>query len=300
MPIDQRRRDEIAAAVAAYDSANPQAPLPRNAVRLLAAMFPTEDVCQRSLQDIAAEGFDRKRLPALAAPRRSRVPVQDTGFRGRARHLSAASAAGAAMMAAAARRCSVPAAPCRWTATPRPASPPTPRLERPEPPAGPAQGPDHPRLPGRAAGAAVGLPQRRDGCCFPSYEAIAAKAGCARSTVAEALKALEWAGVLTWQHRITRIRERCRDLFGRIGWRWRVIRTSNAYVFRDPKAADRRRLSSKSENQTGTQDQEILDPVQAPARDPDSPLERALARFGAAVAAKKGIEQDTGGTAGAS
>jgi hypothetical protein len=49
------------------------------------------------------------------------------------------------------------------------------------------------------------------------------------------LKALEFAGVLTWQHRITRLRERCRDLFGREGWCWRVVRTSNAYVFRDPK-----------------------------------------------------------------
>lgn len=64
MPIDQRRRDEIAAAVAAYDSANPEARLPRSTVPLLAAMFPSEDVCQRSLQDIAAEGFDRKRLAA--------------------------------------------------------------------------------------------------------------------------------------------------------------------------------------------------------------------------------------------
>jgi hypothetical protein len=74
----------------------------------------------------------------------------------------------------------------------------------------------------------------RTGCCFPGYEAIAIKAECERSTVAAALKALEWAGVLTWQHRITRIRERCRDLFGREDWRWRVIRTSNAYVFNDP------------------------------------------------------------------
>ena len=44
--------------------------------------------------------------------------------------------------------------------------------------------------------------------------AIADKAECARSTVAEALKALEWAGVLTWQNRITRILVRERDLFG--------------------------------------------------------------------------------------
>jgi hypothetical protein len=64
MPIDQHRRDDIAAAVAAYDTANPEARLPRNAVPLLAAMFPIEDVCQRSLQDLAAEGFDRKRLAA--------------------------------------------------------------------------------------------------------------------------------------------------------------------------------------------------------------------------------------------
>ena len=64
MPIDQRRRDDLAAAVAAYDSTNPEARLPRSTVPLLAAMFPTDNVCQRSLQDLAAEGFDRKRLAA--------------------------------------------------------------------------------------------------------------------------------------------------------------------------------------------------------------------------------------------
>jgi hypothetical protein len=80
-----------------------------------------------------------------------------------------------------------------------------------------------------------GFHNSRSGCCFPSYETIAAKAECARSTVAEALKALEWAGVLTWQHRITRILVRERDLFGQWASRWRVIRTSNAYVFSDPK-----------------------------------------------------------------
>ena len=77
-----------------------------------------------------------------------------------------------------------------------------------------------------------GFHNSRSGCCFPSYETIAGRAGCARSTVAEALKALEWAGVLKWQHRITRVRERCHDLFGRECWQWRVHR-SNAYAFRD-------------------------------------------------------------------
>jgi len=52
--------------------------------------------------------------------------------------------------------------------------------------------------------------------------------------VAEALKAPEWAGVLSWQNRITRAVVRQRDLFGRWTARWTVIRTSNAYVFRDP------------------------------------------------------------------
>jgi hypothetical protein len=86
------------------------------------------------------------------------------------------------------------------------------------------------------------------GRCFPSYESIAERAGCARSTVYEAIRALEAAGILTWVNRIARIRERCTDLFGADGWRWRVIRTSNAYAFNDP---------SKSEIQTGTTPQEL-------------------------------------------
>jgi hypothetical protein len=65
MPIKERRRDEIAAAVAAYASANPKARLPRNTVRLLTVMFPSEDVCHRSLDAIATEGFGRQHLPAV-------------------------------------------------------------------------------------------------------------------------------------------------------------------------------------------------------------------------------------------
>jgi hypothetical protein len=40
LPIDQRRRDEIAAAIAAHDIANPQARLPRNAMQRLATRGP--------------------------------------------------------------------------------------------------------------------------------------------------------------------------------------------------------------------------------------------------------------------
>jgi hypothetical protein len=102
-----------------------------------------------------------------------------------------------------------------------------------------------------------GFHNSRTGACFPSCERIAEKAECARSTVAEALKVLEWADVLSWQHRITRVREACTDLFGRHGWRWRVVRTSNAYMFRDPQAALAGAPPSKSENQPGTLNQEI-------------------------------------------
>jgi hypothetical protein len=96
-----------------------------------------------------------------------------------------------------------------------------------------------------------GFHNSRTGVCFPSYEAITEKAECNRTTVYEALKVLEWAGVLSWQH-LARIGERCRDLWGREGWRWRVIRTSNAYVFRDPQPQLAGVPASESANRAGT------------------------------------------------
>jgi hypothetical protein len=144
-----------------------------------------------------------------------------------------------------------------------------------------------------------GFHNARSGLCFPSYEAIAAKAECSRDTVYEALKVLEWAGVLTWQHRIARIQVRERDLFGRWANRWRVIRTSNAYVFGDPLQRPAGGCASKSENPSRTLNQEILPSVQAVAANPNSSLERALARFGTVVASKKGIEQGGYGHTGA-
>ena len=128
-----------------------------------------------------------------------------------------------------------------------------------------------------------GFHNARSGCCFPSYETIAEKADCARSVVAEALKVLELAGVLTWVHRIARIHVRERDLFGRMASRWRVIRTSNAYVFRDPQQRLQGVSASKSENRSGTLNQEFLPLTAPPPVDPDSPLEQALARFATAI-----------------
>ena len=59
------RREAIFAAVEAYNRAHPQAPLHRTAARLLRVMFTTDDVCQQSLEALAAEGFDRKTVPAV-------------------------------------------------------------------------------------------------------------------------------------------------------------------------------------------------------------------------------------------
>ena len=126
----------------------------------------------------------------------------------------------------------------------------------------------------------------RSGCCYPSYEAIASKAGCARSTVAEALKILERAGVLTWQHRLTRIREQCRDLFGNQGWRWRVIRTSNAYQFKDPAAAKTEAIPRKSENRTGTPNQELITPQRTTPAPTRGGLEAALTSCASAAGFK--------------
>ena len=134
----------------------------------------------------------------------------------------------------------------------------------------------------------------RSGLCFPSYERIAEQAGCARSTVAEAIKALELAGILSWVNRIARVRDAERDLFGKLVPRWRVVRISNGYAFRDPGAGrtgpDSKGNSSKSENRSGTSIQESLNPLaraQPPPIDPDSALGKALNRLQRAIKAKE-------------
>jgi len=138
-----------------------------------------------------------------------------------------------------------------------------------------------------------GFHNSRDGRCFPSYEAIAKKADCNRDTVYEAIKAFEAADVLTWVNRIARIQVRELDLFGKWATRWRIIRTSNAYVFRDPLPCAQGRpdagFSSKSENPTGTLNQEsslFKREAEPPPLAADSPLTAALARLGNAMAAK--------------
>jgi hypothetical protein len=126
----------------------------------------------------------------------------------------------------------------------------------------------------------------RSGQCNPSYATIADKADCAMSTVCEAIKALELAGILSWVNRIVRVRIRERDLLGQWATTWRVLRTSNAYVFRDPKAAER----SKTEIRSGPPDTRKNLPAAAsypqPTRlelDPNNLLDHALLSLGHAA-----------------
>ena len=60
------RKREIEAAIAAYNSNDRERLLlPPDAARLLAAMFGRRSVWQGRLQDLVAEGFDRRTLPRL-------------------------------------------------------------------------------------------------------------------------------------------------------------------------------------------------------------------------------------------
>ena len=133
----------------------------------------------------------------------------------------------------------------------------------------------------------------KSGLCFPSYERIAEAAGSARSTVAEAIKALEDAGILSWVNRIKRVAESgfAGDLFGRRTRKTRVVRTSNGYMFLDPqppKPPESFANSSKSDFPSGTPIQEsfILKPAAAPrVLNPQNGLEGALIRLGRALGA---------------
>jgi hypothetical protein len=146
-----------------------------------------------------------------------------------------------------------------------------------------------------------GFHNSRDGRCFPSYESIAKRAQCCRDTVYEAIRALEAAEVLTWVNRLIRVQFRELDLFGKLTLRSRLVRTSNAYVFRDPlpcaQGVDRGRggqavgavslgLPSESENPPGTLNQDFLS-LSYPEVEPKDGLERALLQLKTAMTGKE-------------
>jgi hypothetical protein len=154
-----------------------------------------------------------------------------------------------------------------------------------------------------------GFHNSRDGRCFPSYETIAARAQCCRDTVYEAIRVLEAAEILTWVNRLIRVQFRELDLFGKMALRSRLIRTSNAYVFRDPlpcaqgggkamvdrvdgregQAACAGSLvqTTKSENPPRTLNQDFSY-LSTGTPEPKDGLAQALSRLKMAMAAKQG------------
>ena len=71
---------------------------------------------------------------------------------------------------------------------------------------------------------------------------------------------------------ITRLREAAPDLFDGHGWRWRVIRTSNAYNFQDPVAPTEAPVPSKCQKPTGTANQAFFSSLPchfSPSNNPD-------------------------------
>ncbi len=88
------------------------------------------------------------------------------------------------------------------------------------------------------------------GRCDPSYKGIAEDAGCRTSTVAEAIKALEACGLLTWDGRHER--RRVPSPWPLRGWRTRVLTTSNAYRFFDPGPDPGEPKPTESDSRTGT------------------------------------------------
>jgi hypothetical protein len=73
-------RRDIEAAVAAYNATDPAMLLPPEAGQLLAVMFRRSSLCQRRLEDLAAEGFDRRVLPYLLRA------LREAGFLSKERH----------------------------------------------------------------------------------------------------------------------------------------------------------------------------------------------------------------------
>jgi len=136
-----------------------------------------------------------------------------------------------------------------------------------------------------------GFHNAKSGLCFPSYDRIAEAACCARSTVAEAIKSIEDAGILSWVNRLKRLAQESRDLFGHRVCKTRVIRTSNGYHFIDPKGGETpvsSGNSSKSDFRSRTPIQESFLHKSPPAYrvlNPGNPLEGALIRLGHALGA---------------
>jgi hypothetical protein len=118
---------------------------------------------------------------------------------------------------------------------------------------------------------------RKTGACFPSYERIAAEASCCESSVADALKQLEAAGILTWCNRLVRRTvEAFSELLGTVVKKTVPQRTSNAYAFTAP---PRETTPPNTNHQSGTLTEDFKNLRQTDSLPDVSPLSDTLRRF---------------------
>lgn len=108
----------------------------------------------------------------------------------------------------------------------------------------------------------------KSGDCFPGYDRIAVAARCCRDSVRRAINKLEEAGILTWDRCFVKRRVPPQ-------MRWKVLRTSNAYVFAKPPEPDK---MLKAENRSGTCNPEHYSTWRPPEKDLEA-YRRALLRL---------------------
>ena len=123
-----------------------------------------------------------------------------------------------------------------------------------------------------------GFHNQHTGHCFPSYESIAAEAKCCRDTVYAAIHALEESGILDWVNRFDKKYEDG----------WQVIRTSNAYLFRDPLPCATSPETYESENPAGTllnQEKILKVPPKNSIQDLENSTVAALISYGRSIGA---------------
>ena len=134
----------------------------------------------------------------------------------------------------------------------------------------------------------------KSGLCFPCYETIAEAAGCARSTVAEALRRWRTRGSSHGSSGSSGCASHAPISWATTAGAGGSLRTSNAYAFTDPSPAAGRPNSSKAKNPTGTPNQAFFSSLGAAFggdRTPSATAKEAFGRGGRKDCAGSGAEK---------
>lgn len=126
----------------------------------------------------------------------------------------------------------------------------------------------------------------KSGLCFPSKRRVSILAKCSIDTVNEAIKVLESAGIMTWSHGIRRLDFDYWDSFGQKLRGTKVLRTSNRYMFFDHIGAKPMVTENPAQKPVKIISNGIFTTTEREI-DPNSELERSLARLKAKITARE-------------